>query len=326
MSDALDEGLPRAVAIAWGMIADPQRGPKRELSHERIVEAAIELADAEGIGAVTMSKVAASLGFTTMALYRYVTAKVDLLYLMQDSVTAEVLTPADPATDEVVPAADAGGWEREVRRVIDQLYQVYLRHTWLIDIPVSAEQLLAPNNLMVADQMMRAMSDLPLTDPEKVGALLLISTFVRGAAELARDMAGEGHAAESARPTATAMRELITAERFPYLRPLVDSGAYLIDIETPPSEVDVTDYDFGIRIILNGIAQYATDTGRTVGQPQSEPGTKTQDQIAEAMGLDHVRKDPKVRDAVKQRREAESKLRESIKREREMIKNALDRG
>src|SRR6187401_87608 len=79
-----DPELPRGVALAWGVAANPQRGPKRELSIERIVDAAVEIADAEGLGAVSMSRVAASLGFTTMSLYRYVTSKDDLILLMQE--------------------------------------------------------------------------------------------------------------------------------------------------------------------------------------------------------------------------------------------------
>ena len=54
--------LPHAVAIAWGVAELPQRGPKRELSTERIVEAAIAIADADGLEAVSMGRVATALG------------------------------------------------------------------------------------------------------------------------------------------------------------------------------------------------------------------------------------------------------------------------
>ena len=73
MAEDADLELPRGVALAWGVAADPQRGPKREMSVERIVDAAVELADAEGLGAVSMAAVAARLGYTPMSLYRYVT-------------------------------------------------------------------------------------------------------------------------------------------------------------------------------------------------------------------------------------------------------------
>lgn len=331
MNDSSDDGLPRAVAIAWGMVADPQRGPKRELSHERIVEAAIELADADGLAAVTMSKVAAALGFTTMALYRYVTAKDELLQLMQDAVIGDHLTGAD--TDllgQGAPAPtddDATGWQRQLRRIADQLYAMYRDHPWLIDIPVSTEQLLSPNNLLIADQAVRAMRPLPISDHEKIGVLLLISTYVRSSAELARDVGEEftrlSPAARQRR--AELIKELITAERFPDLRPMVDSGAYLLDVDETPQAGEADDYAFGLQLIITGIARYAAEK-EPVGRPVSAPGVRTEDQLAEAMALDHVRKDARVRAAVKARRELEAKLREARRREREMIKNALERG
>ena len=84
MAEDADLELPRGVALAWGVAADPQRGPKREMSVEKIVDAAVEMADAEGLGAVSMAAVAARLGYTPMSLYRYVSAKDDLMLLMQE--------------------------------------------------------------------------------------------------------------------------------------------------------------------------------------------------------------------------------------------------
>jgi AcrR family transcriptional regulator len=86
-TDPEDADLPRGIALAWGVAANPQRGPKREMSVESIVDAAVELADAEGLGAVSMAAVAARLGYTPMSLYRYVTAKDDLILLMQEEAT-----------------------------------------------------------------------------------------------------------------------------------------------------------------------------------------------------------------------------------------------
>jgi len=63
-----------------------QRGPKRELSIDQIVEAAVTIADKEGLSAASMNKVTTSLGFTPMSLYRYIPSKDDLLILMQDAV------------------------------------------------------------------------------------------------------------------------------------------------------------------------------------------------------------------------------------------------
>ncbi|WMT39475.1 TetR/AcrR family transcriptional regulator [Paenibacillus sp. D2_2] len=77
--------LPLGVALSWGLVEPPKRGPKREMSIEKIVKAAITIADEEGLSAVSMNRIATTLGFTTMSLYRYVPGKDDLLLLMMDA-------------------------------------------------------------------------------------------------------------------------------------------------------------------------------------------------------------------------------------------------
>ena len=82
-----ESGLPPAVEQLWGL-RGPGRargGPKPALSLERIVAAAVELADAGGLAALSMSRLAEKLGFTTMSLYRYVASKDDLLVLVLDA-------------------------------------------------------------------------------------------------------------------------------------------------------------------------------------------------------------------------------------------------
>jgi AcrR family transcriptional regulator len=329
MTDALEEGLPRAVAITWGMVADPQRGPKRELSHERIVEAAVAIADTEGLGALTMSKVAASLGFTTMALYRYVSSKDDLLQLMQDAAAGEVLDGPDPALPDRTPARPAAddrsrGWQEELRRFAARLRAVYRDHPWLAEIPVSVAVLLTPNNLAVVDQAMRAMRGLQISDEEKTGVLLLITTFIRANSLMQRDLSREQLGALPAGGLAGIVEELVSEDRFPDLAPLVRSGVYLAD----PADAaeDDMDFGFGLQLILDGVAAHAAQrSDRSAGAAASDQQGRD-DRYAVALELDHVRKDAKVREAVKQRRELEGKLREARKREREMIKNALERG
>ena len=71
-ADGRGTGLPATIAAAWGLRARPGKGPKPGLSLERIVAAAIRVATADGLAAVSMSRVAAELGAATMSLYRYV--------------------------------------------------------------------------------------------------------------------------------------------------------------------------------------------------------------------------------------------------------------
>src|SRR5690242_4367559 len=126
MSETADPELPRGIALAWGVAANPQRGPKREMSVERIVEAAVELADADGLAAVSMAAVAARLGFTPMSLYRYVTAKDDLILLMQEEATG--LPPE---------AVREGDWRAQLTALYRAQLDGYLRHPWVLDVPIS---------------------------------------------------------------------------------------------------------------------------------------------------------------------------------------------
>ena len=78
-------GLPVSYQVAWGIHERTGRGPKRGLSLDRIVEAGVAVAAAEGLEAVSMSRVAATLRASTMSLYRYVGTKDELLMLMMDA-------------------------------------------------------------------------------------------------------------------------------------------------------------------------------------------------------------------------------------------------
>ncbi|GFJ93720.1 TetR/AcrR family transcriptional regulator [Phytohabitans rumicis] len=81
------EQLRRTIDLLWGEWARPARGPKPSLTLDRIVDAAIALADREGIDALSMRRVAAELGAGTMSLYRHVPGKAELLALMLDKVS-----------------------------------------------------------------------------------------------------------------------------------------------------------------------------------------------------------------------------------------------
>ena len=126
MDEDIPPDLPRGIALAWGIAEAPQRGPKREMSIERIVEAAMEIADADGITAVSMGGVAARLGFTTMSLYRYVTAKDDLLVLINEEGIG--LPPDHDVIDD--------DWRTGLQRWLTAgVKNTYEAHPWLLDTP-----------------------------------------------------------------------------------------------------------------------------------------------------------------------------------------------
>jgi len=303
-----DPELPRGVALAWGVATHPQRGPKRELSIERIVDAAIEIADAEGLAAVSMSRVATSLGFTTMSLYRYVTSKDDLILLMQER-----------AVDVVVPDADVErDWREGVTAWVLAIRAAYRAHPWIVDVPISGPPM-TPNSLLLVDWFLHELRTLPLSDGEKMSTLLLLTSYARATSAQDRDIAAAAAAAADPGEVTgenffATLAEFVTPERFPDLAPLFAAGGYI----APPTEVADgldDDFAFGLERILDGIQHHVDRLEGGLPAPQAAEPPPSLD----------LPRDTTVREAAKARREAEKALREARKREREAIKQALER-
>lgn len=249
MADTTGTGLPQALAIAWGLQEEPRRGPARGLTHARIVAAAIEIADAEGLGAVTMQAVAKSLGFTTMSLYRYVSGKEDLVRLMQDA----ALTSAD-----TVELPD--DWREALRTWAGMIRDAYRAHPWVLEIPRGQLSVLMPASVRAADLGLAAMSGLDLADDEKIAAILLISQHVVSMVELERSLAAEGGPVVTPEG-AEALREVVTAERYPHLAPVMTRGGYIADGEgAEPESVD-DEYEFGLDMLIAGLESLARRRG-----------------------------------------------------------------
>jgi len=294
--------LPRGVALAWGVAANPQRGPKREMSIERIVDAAVEIADAEGLAAVSMSRVAQSLGYTTMSLYRYVTAKDDLLVLMQERGTG---LPPEP-DPELVPS----DWRGRLRAIGQAQVELHRQHPWLLDVPIQGTPV-TPNNLAWMDAMLDALSDVPLDEDERVAIILLLTGQLRWQSTIERSYevaAGEGgidpQAIDDGR--SAILDAFVTAEEYPALRRAVDAGVFR-EGEDP--------FAFGLERVLDGVADYIAKRA-DVGRPAAPPRMQ---EPAEVAG------DRRVRETRKSVREAEKRLRDARKAERQAIREARER-
>lgn len=210
-----DEEVSRTLALSWGLAAAPQRGPKRELSLERIVDAAIAIADAEGLAAVTMQRVAQTFEFSTMALYRYVSTKDDLHHLMLDA-----------AVNGGTSAIDPDDWRSGLREFLGELIAGYRAHPWTLDIPLAPDTHFMPGQVRAADRGLRAMRTLPAPDDAKLGVLMLFSAFARGHAAVEREiLSGD----EVPPATRALIEEAITPARFPDAARLVRNGAYFGD-------------------------------------------------------------------------------------------------
>ncbi|MFB7883789.1 TetR/AcrR family transcriptional regulator [Microbacterium sp. NPDC056057] len=301
MTDAVEPELPRGIALAWGVAANPQRGPKREMSVERIVEAAVDIADAEGLGAVSMAAVAARLGFTPMSLYRYVNAKEDLILLMQEEATG---APSEATRT-------AGGWRERLEALYREQLQNYLTHPWVLDIPISGVPA-TPNSAAWMDAGLSALAETDLTYTERLAVMLLVTgtahwagTILAGYARVERERGVDGQAIS--RSEDAMFRTLITADAYPELRAAIEAGAFLD--ESDP-------FSFALARGLEGVSDYiaATGDGRRE-RPQSWVERDDAD----------IADDKKFREARKAVRDAEKVLRDAHRLERQAAREARDR-
>lgn len=148
------------------------REPEPELDRGRILRAAIRVADAEGVDAVTMRRVASELGTAAMSLYRHVPSKDDLLLLMRDAVFGEFPLPA------VAPA----GWRRQLEVSMRTLWALYRRHPWLARTTSLTRPYAGPNQLEYSEWNLRALTGLGLDDPTVFRLHLALFGYVHGSA------------------------------------------------------------------------------------------------------------------------------------------------
>lgn len=173
-----DQG--RSMRLLWGQQTAPTRGPKPGASVDEIVAAAIELADAEGLDAVTMRKVAERLGRSAMSLYTYVPSKAQLLDLMIDRVQGQLPTAYDLA----------GGWRPAVEAQARARWQLFDRHPWFLHVGW-ARPTLGPNELDQAEAGLVLFDGLGLTGLEMARANATLWTYVAGAARTVAEVRRE---------------------------------------------------------------------------------------------------------------------------------------
>jgi AcrR family transcriptional regulator len=220
----------RSMELLWGTAERPTRGPKPNLSVDRIVRAAIALADAEGIAAVSMQRVAAEFGFTTMSLYRYVPGKTELLDLMID-------TAIGPPPDL---AAIHGGWRPKLAEWASLTYAGFQQHPWFIGVVLG--RLMGPNQLGWLEVAVAAMADTPLPAQERVWAVLTVNGHVRSLAPFVPPAPG----ALPVEDWESGLLQLMRGhpDRFPALNQAIVEGGF------EPVDDDV---EFGLQRILDGI-------------------------------------------------------------------------
>lgn len=229
--------LPVGVARSWGLDERARSGPKPGLTLRAITRAAIELADADGLEAVSMARIAARLGYTTMSLYRYVGSKDELLVLLLDAVTEDALRDAPPIVD-----AD---WRSALRAWAEEQLAVLLAHPWILAMRMPGPPM-GPNSLAFVERGLAALEPLPLEPWERMAVIGLLSSYALSEARFVAE------AADSTLGYGEQLRMLVDPARFPALHAVVASGQ-LDDVRPPPPGAIDDGTRFGVERILDGV-------------------------------------------------------------------------
>lgn len=243
-------------ALLWGRREEQRRrGPKPALTLADITRAAVAVADADGLAALSMSRVAAELGNATMALYRHVRSKEELLTLMADAAMDE--PPDEPLT---------GDWRIDVRDWAHGALAASTRHPWAARIPLAGPPL-GPRNLAWFDRILAALEPTGLPADERVVVSMAVLTHVHGQSCLSADLVA-GYAAD---PEAFGGRYgqqlglVVDPHRMPALARAVAAGVFdgPPDGSAPSADdaVGAAEFDVGLTFLLDGVAAHMARRG-----------------------------------------------------------------
>lgn len=173
-----DEGLVIATPRVGTVVAEPAHAaPRRRVAEpdqarEKIVAAAIAIADAEGLGAVSMRRIATDLGMATMSLYHYLPGKDELIAAMIDEAFGD---------DELPPIPDAG-WRERMDLMARMQWSFYVRHPWLAQAMSFTRPPLAPRAMRYTEWTLAALDDYGLSGETMTYVAIGLASFVRGTA------------------------------------------------------------------------------------------------------------------------------------------------
>ncbi|MET9798333.1 TetR/AcrR family transcriptional regulator C-terminal domain-containing protein [Nocardiopsis alba] len=224
--------------------AERRTHPEPHLTREGIVRAAIAIADTEGIEGLSMRRVSTELRVSTMALYRHVASKGELLTEMVDHLYTVDALPEPPPDD----------WRRALEVALLGEWEIYRRHPWAARLTVMAGGVISPGLMRNAEWMMRVIVAQGNTPDEALEILTIVSAYTSGMALQATRVALEEH--EVGMDAAQWW-----CHRGPDLHRLADQGAYptMFGVSGPP-DVDGM-FEPGMRRLLDGIAPLMERTG-----------------------------------------------------------------
>jgi AcrR family transcriptional regulator len=230
------DGQPGPGDFIWQRI---ERRGRPALTHTQIAAAAVELAAAGGLEALSMRRLAQQLGVATMGLYRYVRGKDELIELMADAVYAEAASAA----------ADAS-WRAAMERTAYELRALFSQHPWLISFGATSP--LTPNATKYTDRALASLAGTGLDEDSKMAVLVIVRSYVVGVtgSQLALttflEQQGASGMNEVRERLAPRMNWLLESGKYPAFQRYIRGG----------TRKDDADWQFqlGLDCILDGIA------------------------------------------------------------------------
>jgi AcrR family transcriptional regulator len=236
---------PPASQPIWTRPGPGARKPR--FSREQIAGAALAIADAEGFDAVSIRRVAAELGAGTMSLYRYISAKADLVALMDDAIMGESLVP-----DGQLPA----DWRDALAMIARATRAALLRHPWAVQAlqgrgAAAQDGPFGPNGIRHFEQSLAAVATAPLDTAARLNLLAIVDDYVFGHVLRAGEVQARTAAADPAHAAAITayINDQLATGQFPHLSRLADDPAARTLIE--PDQLDQR-FERGLRALLDG--------------------------------------------------------------------------
>ncbi|SCL26898.1 TetR/AcrR family transcriptional regulator [Micromonospora inyonensis] len=240
----------RSLALLWRTRERPTRRGRPDLTVARIVRAAIDLADTEGLPALSMRRVAEHLGVGTMSLYTHIPGKGELLDVMVDTVYGE---PEDP------PTPTAHDWRTRLTHIAHTNWNRYLRHPWLLQVATTRPPL-GPHVIAKYENELRAVDGIGLTDLEMDAVVTLLNSYVHGAVRGAVDIAqAAGHTGMTEEQWwhahAPYLEKALDPRRYPTAARVGTTAGEEYGATTDPTRA----FTFGLDRILDGITVLITN-------------------------------------------------------------------
>jgi AcrR family transcriptional regulator len=240
---------PLRVELLWDLKEPSGRGPKPTLTVEQIVRVGIDIADVDGLGALTMQRLAKELGVGTMTLYTYVPDKDALLEVMLDRAYGAAINSLSAAS----------GWREYLEQVAIALFRAYQVHPWALQVFVGGPPL-GPSQMRFLEVALQSLVQSGLEPEERLDAVMAVTSYVRGVAHIT-----VGILEHEAR-TGLTEAELAIEHGKAYRR-VLDPAEFPMTFEllaAPPDESDEL-YDFGFRFglqrMLDGIEAHIGSRG-----------------------------------------------------------------